>query len=247
MTRSELVKKSILLIPSIAIMFGVIILLAKILLAGSNHGALNISEFIRKIISPDSVRMLIKTIPLFVLSIVFSFVFALLFSLPGHGRAGDMWFSLLHGVILCMPVFLFFFLVLLLFSSVLKLVPSGGIYDELSYIAPAFGLAFFFALYLSFKVRYHKSVDIKLSAGNFKKTLFYVFFLFSQECGIFMSLLLVTEFFFYSGGIGYELGQGIRSGNFLVISIIFLYSCLVFIITRYLFSLFAFFTYKRDE
>jgi hypothetical protein len=127
------------------------------------------------------------------------------------------------------------------------MVPGGGITDELSYILPVFGFSFFFSLYLSFKIRYRKSIDYEFIGGNFKKTLYFAFSLFSQECGIFLSMFLVVEFFFYSGGIGYEWSANLQKRNITYLSILIFYSGLIYVIIRYLFSLFAFFSYKKDD
>lgn len=247
MTGKDIIRKSVFFIPSVAVLFAVVLLLGKAVSFGSSSAGIGFNVFIKKFISSDIFAVLMKTLPLLIISLFFTIILSIIFGLSSHSRIGDMWLSLLHGIFMSMPVFLFFFLALLLFSQTLNMVPGGGMADELSYILPVSGLSFFFALYLSFKIRYQKSIDNQVTGGNFKKTLYFAFSLFSQECGIFLSMLLVVEFFFYSGGIGYEWSVNLHKGNITYLSILVFYSGLIYVIIRYLFSLFAFFSYKKDD
>ncbi len=233
------------LVPSIIVS---VVIFALIAMFSVQKGSFSFSSFFSYALSSNPADFLLRSIPLLLISVVLSLVFAFIFSLPSHATTGDMWFSLLHGIFVSMPIFLLLFLLMFVFSDILKLLPSKGIFDLKTFIMPSISVSMIFALYISFKIRYlKKTVNIIQVNSNVKKTFFYSLKTFSSETGIFLTILFVTEFFFYSGGIGYGIGISVNAKNIIDICVIFLYASLIFILLRYIFYLLAFLVLGKQE
>ncbi len=243
MSKREFLYKSIFLLPSIAISVIIFYLFAALISkSGVSH-----DEWIFLLLSKVTVKVVLKSLVFLFVSLLFSCVLSFIFSLPKHGSSIDIYLSFFHGSIVSLPVFVFLFILVYIFSALLKLLPSQGIFNLISFILPVLGLSIFFALYVSFKIRYNANVDRDKIASKGKKRLYYYFQQLSSEIGIFLSLFFTTEIFFYSDGLGLSIVKAIRSSKIIGLSINLLYISVVFLILRYLFSLFAFFTSYRKN
>jgi ABC-type dipeptide/oligopeptide/nickel transport system permease component len=242
--KNDFIKKSVMFLPSIIVM---ILIFSLIAVFSSGSSKISFSAFFEYLGNAKFIDFLVKSLPVLLISLVISLLLTIVFSLSIHGSVSDMWLSLLHGLFVCLPLFLLIYLLTYVFSNMLEFVPAKGIFNFKSMIIPVLTLAFVFAFYVSFKVRYFKKINNDIKSQNFKKTLILSMKTFASEIGIFLTMLFITEFFFYSGGIGYAIAQGFKNGNIVDVCVIFIYASLIFLVLRYLFYLAAFLSTSKNE